>query len=110
MRRASMLIGPSAFAEVTVLQTTRSDESYAGQASGGSNYQAGLNLRDYFNILKERFFYFIFPFGLISVVGLYLAALQEPSYLSEGKILVEAQLIAPDIVRPISSATANERV
>ena len=34
----------------------------------------------------------------------------KPNYLSEGKILVETQRIAPDLVRPIVTATPNERI
>ena len=60
-----------------------------------------LKLGHYIEILKRRFFYFLFPFALISILGLYVAAIQKPSYLSEGKILVESQVIAPDLVRPI---------
>src|SRR5581483_10003250 len=90
----------------TVLQTLSSDEPYStGQRFTGVNQAPNLRLTDYFAILKERFFYFLVPFGLISIAGLYVAGIQGPSYLSVGKILVETQTIAPEIVRPITSTT-----
>ena len=39
-----------------------------------------------------------------------MAAIQKPSYLSEGKVLVESQSIAPDLVKQIATATASERI
>ena len=70
----------------------------------------GLNFGHYVDVLKRRIFYFLLPFGLVSILGLYFAAILKPNYLSEGKILVETQRIAPDLVRPIVTATANERI
>ena len=69
-----------------------------------------LNFGYYLDVLKRRIFYFLLPFGLISILGLYFAAIQKPKYLSEGKILVESQVVAPDLVRPIVTATASERI
>jgi uncharacterized protein involved in exopolysaccharide biosynthesis len=86
-------------------ETFRPSEPAFGEDSGQI-----LNFSHYIDILKRRFFYFLVPFGLISILGLYIAAIQKPSYLSEGKILVESQVIAPDLVRPIVSATASERI
>src|SRR5438445_10379236 len=50
------------------------------------------------------------PFALISVLGIRVAPTKKPQYLSEGKILVESQVIAPDFVRPVVTATSNERI
>jgi uncharacterized protein involved in exopolysaccharide biosynthesis len=98
--------------EVTaVLQTLNSNESYrSGEPAFTEDHGQSLNFRHYIDILKRRFFHFLLPFGLISVLGLCLAAIQKPNYLSEGKILVESQVITPDLVRPIATATASERV
>jgi uncharacterized protein involved in exopolysaccharide biosynthesis len=92
-----------------VLQTLASNESYrSNEPASGEDQGQGLNFGHYFDILRRRFFYFLFPFGLISILGLYLATTQKPSYLSEGKILVESQVIAPDFVK--MTATAAERI
>ena len=61
----------------------------------------------YFEILKDRFFYFLGVFGLVSVLGLFIAAIQKPTYVSAGKILVQSQ--ETDIVAPEATATASER-
>jgi uncharacterized protein involved in exopolysaccharide biosynthesis len=92
-----------------VLQTLASNESYrSNEPVSGEDQVQSLNFGHYFDIFKRRFFYFLFPFGLISILGLYLATTQKPSYLSEGKILIESQLIAPDFVN--TTATATERI
>ena len=94
-----------------MLQTLGSNESYrSSEPAFGEDHGQSLNFSHYIDILKRRFFYFLLPFGLISILGLYLAAIQKPNYLSEGKILVESQVIAPDLVRPIVTATASERI
>jgi protein tyrosine kinase modulator len=92
-----------------VLETLGSNNSYASGEAGPDLAQS-LNINYYVDILKQKFFYFFVPFALISVAALAFAAIQKPNYLSEGKILVETQAIAPDIVRPVTTATANERV
>ena len=94
-----------------MLQTLGSNDSYrSSEPAFGEDQAQSLNFSYYIDILKRRFFYFLVPFGLISILGLYFAAIQKPSYLSEGKILVESQVIAPDLVRPIVTATASERI
>jgi uncharacterized protein involved in exopolysaccharide biosynthesis len=93
-----------------VLQTLTSDEPYRSGERGFEDHGQGLNVSHYFDILKRRFFYFLFPFGLISILGLYLTAIQKPNYLSEGKILVESQSIAPDLVKLLTTATVSERI
>jgi uncharacterized protein involved in exopolysaccharide biosynthesis len=94
-----------------VLQTLGSNESYrSSEPAFAEDHGQGLNFSHYIVILKRRFFYFLLPFGLISILGLYLAAIQKPNYLSEGKILLESQVIAPDLVRPMVTATASERI
>lgn len=94
-----------------MLQTIGSNEPYrSGDPSFGEDRGQGFDFNQYFDIFKRRFFLFLIPFGLISIVGLWFAAIQKPNYLSEGKILVESQAIAPDLVRPLSTASANERI
>jgi uncharacterized protein involved in exopolysaccharide biosynthesis len=104
------------FSEVpTVLQSLGSNDFSGEPAMGldrGADLDRGssLNLNSIIGILKRRFFYFLLPFGLVSIFGLYLAAIQQPSYLSEGKILIEAQAIDPDILRPVLTSAGSERI
>lgn len=94
-----------------MLQTLAPNESYrSSELAFGEGPGQSLNFGQYLDILRRRIFYFLFPFGLISILGLYASALQKPDYLSEGKILIETQRIAPDLVRPIVTATAGERI
>jgi uncharacterized protein involved in exopolysaccharide biosynthesis len=95
-----------------VLQTLAPIETYRSSepAFGAEDEGQALNLGHYIDVLKRRIFYFLIPFGLVSVAGLCVAGLQKPNYLSEGKILVEGQRISPDLVRPIMTATAGERI
>jgi uncharacterized protein involved in exopolysaccharide biosynthesis len=89
-----------------VLQTL---DSY-GLSEPAVGSEHGSNVNHYIDVLKRRFYYFLLPFGIVSIVGLYNAATLKPSYLSEGKILLEGQIIAADIVRPVTTATSNERI
>ena len=94
-----------------MLQTLGANEPYrSSEPSFGEDRGQGLNFSHYIDILKRRFFYFLIPFGLVSILGLWFAAIQKPNYLSEGKILVESQAIAPDLVRPLVTGTASERI
>jgi uncharacterized protein involved in exopolysaccharide biosynthesis len=94
-----------------VLQTLSPNETYrSGELAFDQDHGKSLDFSHYFDLLWRRIFYFLLPFGLISVVGLYIAATKKPSYFSAGKILVETQRIAPDLVRPIVTATASERI
>jgi uncharacterized protein involved in exopolysaccharide biosynthesis len=94
-----------------VLQTLVPNEPYRpNEIAFNGDPGSGPNFGYYLDIFRRRIFYFLLPFGLISIVGLYVAALLKPDYLSEGKILVETQRIAPELVRPIATSTANERI
>jgi uncharacterized protein involved in exopolysaccharide biosynthesis len=84
-----------------------SDEAYRSSALDAASQQ-NIDIIDYLNIFKRRFFYFLVTFGFISILGLYLTAIQKPIYLSEGKILLQPQ-VAPDISSPVVTATASER-
>lgn len=94
-----------------MLQTFGSNDSYGSTGPAVSpSLGSSFDINQYIDMIKRRFFYFLIPFGLLSILGLYMAAIQKPSYLSEGKILLESQTIAPDIVKPIITATSNERI
>lgn len=93
-----------------MLQTLGSDEIYrSSEQVPALDHQQTINLRFYTNVLKRRFLYFLGLFGLISILGLYVAAILKPVYMSEGKILVQSQEISPDILTPVVTATADER-
>jgi uncharacterized protein involved in exopolysaccharide biosynthesis len=94
-----------------VLQTLVPNEPYrSNEIALGEDHGPSLNFGRYTDILRRRVFYFLLPFGLISILGLFFAVTQRPKYISEGKILVESQVIAPDLVRPIMTATSSERI
>jgi uncharacterized protein involved in exopolysaccharide biosynthesis len=69
-----------------------------------------LDLFQYYEILKKRKFYGLIPFIGVFAIGFAVAMLWPPTYLSEGKILVESQQIPIDLVRPTVTATAAERL
>ena len=69
-----------------------------------------LDLRQYYAIAKKRFLYFLIPFILVVAGSIAAAMLWPPTYLSEGKILVESQQIPIELVRPTVSAAAKERI
>jgi uncharacterized protein involved in exopolysaccharide biosynthesis len=94
-----------------VLQTLAPNETYrSGEPTFGADESQGLNLSDYVDVLRRKIFHFLIPFGVISAAGLCVAGIMKPSYLSEGKILAETQRISPDLVRPIVTGTASERI
>lgn len=93
-----------------MLQTLGSNESHgSSEPAFGEDHVQTPAFGHYIDILKRRFFHFLLPFGVISVLGLCLAAIQKPNYLSEGKILVESQVIAPDLAGA-TATTAIERI
>ncbi|WP_139024964.1 hypothetical protein [Bradyrhizobium sp. STM 3843] len=93
-----------------VLQTLGPDHNYRPSEISGAGPSQQLELSYYLDIFKRRFFYFLIPFGLVSVLGLIAITFVRPNYLSEGKILVESSGIAADFVKPVISGNGNERV
>jgi uncharacterized protein involved in exopolysaccharide biosynthesis len=69
-----------------------------------------LQVAFYWEFLKRRWAYFFFPFVSIATAGVTAAMLWPPTYLSEGKILVESQLIPTELVRPTVTNAAQERI
>jgi uncharacterized protein involved in exopolysaccharide biosynthesis len=64
----------------------------------------------YWELLKRRILYVAIPFVLIASAGLAVAMLWPPTYLSEGKILVQSQEIPTELVRPTVTNAAQERI
>jgi uncharacterized protein involved in exopolysaccharide biosynthesis len=72
--------------------------------------EEGFDLSYYLAILRKRFLYFFLPFLFVSAAGGAATVLWPPTYMSEGKILVESQQIPTDLVRPTVTSTAKERI
>jgi protein tyrosine kinase modulator len=72
--------------------------------------EQGVDLFYYYEVLKKRKLYIVLPFILVFAIGFAVAMLWPPTFLSEGKILVESQQIPADLVRPTVTATAKERL
>jgi uncharacterized protein involved in exopolysaccharide biosynthesis len=64
----------------------------------------------YWELVQRRWLYFLIPFVVIASGGVLVSRLLPAVYLSEGKILVEAQQIPTDLVRPTVTSAAQERI
>jgi uncharacterized protein involved in exopolysaccharide biosynthesis len=64
----------------------------------------------YWELIKRRFLYFLIPFVLIASVGVVVGLILPPTYLAEGKILVQSQQIPTELVRPTVTNAAQERI
>jgi uncharacterized protein involved in exopolysaccharide biosynthesis len=88
-----------------MLQTADLDEDM--QEEGQSNL---LQPVYYLELLKRRALFIVLPFLVIASSGLAVAMLWPPTYLSEGKILVQSQEIPTELVRPTVTNAAQERI
>lgn len=84
-------------------------QSYQESSSDG-DFGQFLTPSYLYEILKRRAFYFIIPFVLTSLIGSLIVAAWPAHYLAKGTILVEAQAIPSDLVRPTVAALANDRI
>ena len=64
----------------------------------------------YWELVKRRWLYFLIPFVLVASAGGAIVYLWPATYLSEGKILVQSQLIPTELVRPTVTSAAQERI
>lgn len=64
----------------------------------------------FYEVVKRRAFYFLIPFFIVAIVGSLVTVAWPAKYLSQGTILVEAQAIPSDFVRPTVAALANDRI
>src|SRR4051812_7427943 len=64
----------------------------------------------YLDIIKRRWGVFLVPFVLIGAAGTAAVLIWPPTYLSEGKILVQSQQIPTELVRPTVTSAAQERI
>jgi uncharacterized protein involved in exopolysaccharide biosynthesis len=64
----------------------------------------------YWALIQRRWPYFVLPFVTILAAGAAAAVLWPPTYLSEGRILVQSQQIPSELVRPTVTSAAQERI
>ena len=64
----------------------------------------------YLGVLRRRWPYFLIPFCSVVLVGGAITYLWPAAYFSEGKILVQSQLIPTELVRPTVTSAAQERI
>lgn len=88
-----------------MLQTADLDEDM--QEEGQSNL---LRPAYYWELLKRRALFIAVPFVIVALTGSAVALLWPPTYLSEGKILVQSQEIPTELVRPTVTNAAQERI
>src|SRR4051812_13262584 len=64
----------------------------------------------YLDIVKRRWLFFVVPFVLIAATGTAAVLIWPPTFLSEGKILVQSQQIPSELVRSTVTSAAQERI
>lgn len=64
----------------------------------------------YWQLLKRRWAFLLFPFLAILVAGVAAAQLWPATYLAEGKVLVQSQQIPSELVRSTVTSAAQERI
>ena len=67
-------------------------------------------LRDYLDIARRRWLWFVLPFGLLSAIAGAVAIWIPPVYESKGTILIESQQIPDELIRSTVTSYADERI
>ena len=75
---------------------------------GGQSYL--LQPSFYWQLFKRRWLYLLVPFVVVFAAGLAAAIAWPPTFLSQGKILVQSQQIPTELVRPTVTNAAQERI
>ncbi|MBR0725053.1 sugar transporter [Bradyrhizobium manausense] len=91
-----------------MLQKIDFEDSFDGQVEQDRSHL--LRPSYYLDIIKRRWPFFVLPFILIAVAGTAAVLIWPPTYLSEGKILVQSQQIPTELVRPTVTSAAQERI
>jgi uncharacterized protein involved in exopolysaccharide biosynthesis len=87
------------------------DDDRFGQIPSEETDQSHLLRPSYYlELVKRRWILFSIPFLTVLTIGLALAAIWPATYLSEGKILVQSQLIPTELVRSTVTNAAQERI
>lgn len=69
-----------------------------------------LDLSYYWQVIRRRKWYFLFPLLLILTVALALALMLPPKYTAEGTVLIEAQNIPEELVQSTVTGYVEERL
>lgn len=64
----------------------------------------------YWDVFRRRWLFMVVPFLLIASAGAVAVMVWPPTYLSEGKVLVQSQQIPTELVRPTVTSAAQERI
>ena len=72
--------------------------------------QSGQDFHDYLKIIKQRYFFFVLPFAVLSAGSFAVALLLPPIYQSSATILIESQKIPKDLVQATVASLADERI
>jgi succinoglycan biosynthesis transport protein ExoP len=72
--------------------------------------QYQLTIKDYLEIARRRWLYFVAPFLLIFAISIVVAILLPPVYRSSGTILIESQQIPDELIRSTVTGYADERI
>jgi uncharacterized protein involved in exopolysaccharide biosynthesis len=91
-----------------MLQKIDFQDSYEGVPQEDRSYL--LKPSYYWDVFKRRWLFMVIPFVLISLAGAIAVLIWPPTYLSEGKILVQSQQIPTELVRPTVTSAAQERI
>lgn len=91
-----------------MLQKIDFDDSFEGPLEQDRSHL--LRPSYYLDIVKRRWLFLLVPFVLIAAVGSGAVLVWPPTYLSEGKILVQSQQIPTELVRPTVTSAAQERI
>lgn len=91
-----------------MLQKIDFEDNFEGQLEQDRSHL--LRPSYYFDIIKRRWPFLFVPFILIAAAGTATVLIWPPTYLSEGKILVQSQQIPTELVRPTVTSAAQERI
>jgi polysaccharide chain length determinant protein (PEP-CTERM system associated) len=72
--------------------------------------QIQLTLKDYIDIARRRWLYFLVPFTLIFAAAVVVSIMLPPVYESSGTILIESQQIPDELIRSTVTSYADERI
>jgi uncharacterized protein involved in exopolysaccharide biosynthesis len=64
----------------------------------------------YWAVLRRRWVWFFLPLVVVAAGGMGVVWLWPPTYYSEGRILVQSQMIPSELVRPTVTNAAQERI
>jgi uncharacterized protein involved in exopolysaccharide biosynthesis len=95
---------------MTMLQKVDFEDDFQALRGDQGDYGHLMRPAFYWELIKRRWAYFLIPLVVIAPVGVAGVTLWPPTYLSEGKILVQSQQIPTELVRPTVTSAAQERI